>query len=133
MGLKDVMQVILSPYQYVAHSRHRAHVPFDQACEAFKRAVKKKDTATALEKMEEMKEAVLTFESLKPLGSNSSEAIERQLTRDFYEYAVLFAIDCEDGLMFARFVASLQPFYRVNRFVHFYSYFICLTMNWIFG
>lgn len=83
--------------------------------------------------MEEMKEAVLTFESLKPLGSNSSEAIERQLTRDFYEYAVLFAIDCEDGLMFARFVASLQPFYRVNRFVHFYSYFIRLTMNWMFG
>jgi len=64
-----------------------------------------------------MKEGVLTFESLKPLGSNSSEAIERQLTRDFYEHAVLFSIDCEDGNMFTRYVASLQPFYRVNRFV----------------
>ena len=89
--------------------------------------MKKKDIATALEKMEEMKEGVLTFESLKPLGSNSSETIERQLTRDFYEHAVLFSIDCEDGNMFTRYVASLQPFYRVNRFVDDFvisSYFI---------
>ena len=49
------------------------------------------------------------------LGVNSPSAkLERQIARDFFEYAVVFSVDCGDSESFQRYLSSLRPFYTMR-------------------
>lgn len=89
-----------------------------EACEAFKTAVKHKNIPLGLKLMDDLKEMVLNFELQSMLGtsgSHSSDLIEKQITRDFYECAVIFSVDRADAESFERYVECLRPIYASER------------------
>ena len=40
--------------------------------------------------------------------------LERQIARDFFEYAVIFSVDRGDSESFQRYLSSLRPFYTMR-------------------
>ncbi len=55
---------------------------------------------------------LMDFDSLPPMMLETVDAaIERQLARDVYEYAILLSVALGDKDAFRRHVASLRPYY----------------------
>mmetsp|Transcript_23417 Transcript_23417/g.21298 ORF Transcript_23417/g.21298 Transcript_23417/m.21298 type:complete len:264 (+) Transcript_23417:43-834(+) len=77
--------------------------------------IDKNDIYSANNLINELKGFLLEFESLPPLNIETPNAeIERKLSRDFLEYAVIVSVILEDKEGFERNINSLKPYYIKN-------------------
>lgn len=82
---------------------------------SFKTAVDANRMSEAGNVLQTLKKQLIMLDSLPPICGDYPGAVEeRNLAREVYEYAVLYAVKCKDKDDFQRYISCLRPFYALK-------------------